>query len=250
MGAALTFLEAYDRHGDLLLDRIVTGDETWNIKYTTSVRLEKDHANTEPTTTDENHKRVRRATLLQIAVAAVAEWYRYRTVACFVTAINKCHRANHSTKHHRYGLSELKSHSCTLVDCTTQSFTLRLYRQQRHWAFDDWKHVAWYNESRFQLKRADGRVRVWRQPYESIDPTCQQGTVQAGGGSEIVWGVGSWRDMGPLIRLDTTLTDEKYVSILSDHLHPFMSIVHSDELAEFQQDNAKPLTFRIAMEGL
>ncbi|GFS52518.1 histone-lysine N-methyltransferase SETMAR [Trichonephila clavipes] len=29
MGAALTYLEAYDRHGDSLLDRIVTGDETW-----------------------------------------------------------------------------------------------------------------------------------------------------------------------------------------------------------------------------
>ena len=29
MGAALTFLEAYHRHGDALLDRIVTGDETW-----------------------------------------------------------------------------------------------------------------------------------------------------------------------------------------------------------------------------
>ncbi|GFX71597.1 uncharacterized protein TNCV_2695851 [Trichonephila clavipes] len=32
------------------------------------------------------------------------------------------------------------------------------------------------------------------------------GTVQAGGGSVIVWGVCSWRDMGPLIRLNTTLT--------------------------------------------
>ncbi|GFV99419.1 mariner Mos1 transposase [Trichonephila clavipes] len=29
MGAVLTFLEAYDRHGDSLLDRIVIGDETW-----------------------------------------------------------------------------------------------------------------------------------------------------------------------------------------------------------------------------
>lgn len=29
MGAALTFLDAYHTHGDSLLDRIVTGDETW-----------------------------------------------------------------------------------------------------------------------------------------------------------------------------------------------------------------------------
>ncbi|GFX91051.1 transposable element tcb2 transposase [Trichonephila clavipes] len=52
--------------------------------------------------------------------------------------------------------------------------------------------------------------------------------------------------MGPLIRLDTTLTGDRYTSILSDHLHPFMSIVHSDGLGEFQQDNAIPHTSRNA----
>ncbi|GFT61585.1 transposable element tcb2 transposase [Trichonephila clavipes] len=36
--------------------------------------------------------------------------------------------------------------------------------------------------------------------------------------------------MGPLIRLDTTLTGDRYASILSDHLRPFMSIVHSHGL--------------------
>ncbi|GFX59783.1 uncharacterized protein TNCV_1778221 [Trichonephila clavipes] len=61
-----------------------------------------------------------------------------------------------------------------------------------------------------------------------MDPTCQQRTVQAGGGSVMVWSVCSWCDMGPLIRLDTTLTSDRYVSILSDLLHPFMSTVLSD----------------------
>ncbi|GBN37511.1 Transposable element Tcb2 transposase [Araneus ventricosus] len=93
-------------------------------------------------------------------------------------------------------------------------------------------------------------IRVWRQPHESMDPACQQGTVQAGGGSVMVWGVCNWRDMGPLIRLDTTLTGDRYVSILSGHLHPFMSIVYSDGLGEFQQDNATPHTSRIATEWL
>ncbi|GFU20898.1 hypothetical protein TNCV_4994991, partial [Trichonephila clavipes] len=37
----------------------------------------------------------------------------------------------------------------------------------------------------FQLNRADGRVRLWRQPPESMDPTCQQGTIQACGGSMV-----------------------------------------------------------------
>ncbi|GFV23661.1 uncharacterized protein TNCV_5108471 [Trichonephila clavipes] len=41
-----------------------------------------------------------------------------------------------------------------------------------------------------------------------MDSTCQQGTVLAGEGSVMVWGVCSWRDMGPLICLDTTLTGD------------------------------------------
>ncbi|GFU83578.1 transposable element Tcb2 transposase [Trichonephila clavipes] len=83
-----------------------------------------------------------------------------------------------------------------------------------------------------------------------MDPTCQQGTVQAGGGSVMVWSVCIWRDMGPLIRLDTTLKGDRYVSILSDHLHQFIFIVHSDGLREFHQENVTPHTTRTATEWL
>ncbi|GFX34850.1 transposable element Tcb2 transposase [Trichonephila clavipes] len=83
-----------------------------------------------------------------------------------------------------------------------------------------------------------------------MDPTCQQGNVQVGGDSFMVWGMCSWRDMGPLIRLDMTLTSDSYASILSDHLPSFIPILHSDGLGEFQQDNATPHTSRIATEWL
>ncbi|GFX68530.1 transposable element Tcb2 transposase [Trichonephila clavipes] len=81
--------------------------------------------------------------------------------------------------------------------------------QHRHWTVDEWQHVALSDEPRFQFNRADGRVRVWRQPHESTDPTCPERTVQADGGSVMVWGVCNWHDMGPLIRLDTILTGTK-----------------------------------------
>ncbi|GFW95365.1 transposable element Tcb2 transposase [Trichonephila clavipes] len=68
---------------------------------------------------------------------------------------------------------------------TARHKALRLAQacQHQHWTVDDWKHVTWFHESRFQLNRADGRARIWRQPHESGEPTCQQGTVQADGGS-------------------------------------------------------------------
>ncbi|GBL95513.1 hypothetical protein AVEN_54117-1 [Araneus ventricosus] len=43
-----------------------------------------------------------------------------------------------------------------------------------------------------------------------IDPVCQQGTIQSGGASVMVWDVCSWRDMGPLIRLEKTLTGDRH----------------------------------------
>ncbi|GBM98246.1 hypothetical protein AVEN_85505-1 [Araneus ventricosus] len=66
----------------------------------------------------------------------------------------------------------------------------------------------------------------------------------------MVWDVCSWRDMGPLIRLETTLTGDRYLSIPPDHLHPFMSIVHSDGLGHFQQDNVTPHASRVATNWL
>ncbi|GBN83004.1 hypothetical protein AVEN_273445-1 [Araneus ventricosus] len=63
-------------------------------------------------------------------------------------------------------------------------------------------------------------------------------------------GMYNWRDMGPLIRLETTLTGDIYLSILYDHLHSFMSIVHSDELGQFQQDNATPHASIVATKWL
>ncbi|GBM78532.1 hypothetical protein AVEN_244615-1 [Araneus ventricosus] len=66
----------------------------------------------------------------------------------------------------------------------------------------------------------------------------------------MVWDVCSWRDMGPLIHLETTLTGDRYLSILPDHLHSFMSILNFDGLGQFQQDNATPHTSRVATKGL
>ncbi|GFY00879.1 transposable element Tcb2 transposase [Trichonephila clavipes] len=88
------------------------------------------------------------------------------------------------------------------------------------------KHVAWSDESRFQLNQANGRVRIWRQPHESMDTTRQQGTVRAGGVSVMVWGDCNWRNMGPLICLNTTLTEFSDQSFL----HSSICRVDADEM--------------------
>ncbi|GFX97494.1 transposable element Tcb2 transposase [Trichonephila clavipes] len=58
-----------------------------------------------------------------------------------------------------------------LLTARHKALRLAWTRQQRHWTVDDWKHVAWSDESRFQLNRADGRVLVWKQPHGSYMST-------------------------------------------------------------------------------
>lgn len=123
----------------------------------------------------------------------------------------------------------------SLLTAPVKRFTRHLTRQQLHWTVDEWKHVAW---SYCQLYHADGRVRLLSQPDESIGLACQQKNVQTDGASVMVWVGCSWTDMGPLIRLETNLTEYRYVAILSDHLRPFMPNVPSDGLRQFEQNNA------------
>ncbi len=52
------------------------------------------------------------------------------------------------------------------------------------------------NWTRFLLRHSDGRVRIWHEEHESMDPSCLVSTVQAGGGV-MVWGIFSWHTLGP-----------------------------------------------------
>ncbi|GBN00502.1 hypothetical protein AVEN_37288-1 [Araneus ventricosus] len=92
-----------------------------------------------------------------------------------------------------------------LLAALHKALLLSWVRHHYHWTVDDWKYVTWSDESRSQLYRTDARVQVRKQSLIH-SPVCQQVTVQSGGASVMVWDVCSWRDMGPLIRLETTLT--------------------------------------------
>ncbi|GBN10646.1 hypothetical protein AVEN_45221-1 [Araneus ventricosus] len=76
-----------------------------------------------------------------------------------------------------------------LLNACHQAARLAWSREHREWTLEDWKRVAWSDESRFRLLHADGRLRIWRQAHEAMDPACQVGIVQGHGGSIMVWGV-------------------------------------------------------------
>uniref|UniRef100_A0A4W4EIZ2 Uncharacterized protein n=1 Tax=Electrophorus electricus TaxID=8005 RepID=A0A4W4EIZ2_ELEEL len=49
-------------------------------------------------------------------------------------------------------------------------------------------------------------ICVWRKPHEAMDVACQQGTIEVGSGSIMVWGWFNRHSMGSLVRLQTSLT--------------------------------------------
>ncbi len=71
-----------------------------------------------------------------------------------------------------------------------------------------------------------------------MDPSCLVSMVQAGGGGVMVWGIFSWHTLGPLVPIEHRLNATAYLSIVADHVHPFMTTVYQSSDGYFQQDNA------------
>ncbi len=72
--------------------------------------------------------------------------------------------------------------------------------------------------------------------HESMDPSCLVATVQAGGGGVMVWGIFSWHTLGALLPIEHCLNATVYLSIVADHVHPFMTTVYPSSDGYFQQN--------------
>jgi len=54
----------------------------------------------------------------------------------------------------------------------------------------------------------------------------------------MVWGMFSWHTLGSLVPIGHRLNATAYLSIVSDHVHPFMVTMSPSSDGYFQQDNA------------
>ncbi len=137
--------------------------------------------------------------------------------------------------------SSRRPHRVPLLSSKNRKRRLQFAQVHQNWTIEDWKNVAWSDESRFLLRYSDGRVRIWRKEHESMDPSCLVSTVQAAGGGVMVWGIFSWYTLGPLVPIEHRLNATAYLSIVADHVHPFMTTVYPSSDGYFQQDNVTKL---------
>ncbi len=113
------------------------------------------------------------------------------------------------------GYSSRRPHRVPLLSTKNRKRRLLFTKAHQNWTIEDWKNVAWSDESRFLLRHSDGRVRIWRKEHESMDPSCLVSMVQAGGGV-MVWGIFSWHTLGPLEPIEHHLNATVYLSIVAD----------------------------------
>ena len=118
------------------------------------------------------------------------------------------------------GCSTKRKHRVPLLSAKNRKLRLQFAQAHQNWTIEDWKNVAWSDESRFQLQHSDGRVRIWRKQHESMDPSCLVSTVQAGGGV-MVWGICSWPNLDPFVLIEHCLNATAYLSIVDDYVHPY-----------------------------
>ncbi len=146
-------------------------------------------------------------------------------------------RTTHQTLK-QMGYCSRRPHRVPLLSAKNRERRPPFAQAHQNWTIEDWKNVAWSDESMFLLRHSDGRVRIWHKDHESMDPSCLVSTVQAGGGGLIVFRTFSWHTLGPLVLIEHRLNATDYLSIVADHVHPFMTAVYPSSNSYFQQNNA------------
>ena len=93
--------------------------------------------------------------------------------------------------------------------------------QRIHWRQRQWQRVIFTDESRFRLFRADGRIKVWREPRQKLQPRHLQLT-EGQSVSLHVWAGITLNSRTDLIFLDRNVNAARYGNLLQQHLMPFI----------------------------
>lgn len=100
-----------------------------------------------------------------------------------------------------------------------------------------WNRVIFTDESKYNLFKSDGKVKVWRKPNTEMHERNLTCSVKHGGGSQMVWGCMSANGVGELHFIDGIMDHKMYIEILKQNLHKSVEKMGLSDNYVFTQDN-------------
>ncbi|GBM37857.1 hypothetical protein AVEN_193376-1 [Araneus ventricosus] len=108
--------------------------------------------------------------------------------------------------------------------------------EHRDWTMDEWKRVAWSDESQFLIHHVNGHVRIRHLPGEQLVPSCTAGHTQTCVHRR------SYTALGPVVVVEQTMKAANYLNIIADQLHPYMVFVFPTGNGIFHQETTPHVT--------
>ncbi len=99
---------------------------------------------------------------------------RKASVTLIITRYNQCMQntiSEHTTRRtlKQMGSSSRRPHRVPLLSAKNRTRRIQFTQPHQNGTIEDWKNVAWSDESRLLLQHSDGRVRIWLKEHESMD---------------------------------------------------------------------------------
>ena len=88
----------------------------------------------------------------------------------------------------------------------------------KDWTVEDWKRVAWSDETKINCLGLDGCKWVWKRPGEGLSDRLIEETVKFEKGSVMIWGCMTWEGLGYAAKIDGRMDSDLYLQILKDDL--------------------------------
>ena len=135
--------------------------------------------------------------------------------------------------------------------------------EYRQWTDDDWGHVLFSDETKFNLNNPDGGQYVRRPVNERFNQRYVRETEKYGGGAVFAWGISGFKltrnnltigcfsrnGVGPLVRIQGTMDAPQYRDILANHILPYAQEIMPSNWF-FLQDNDPKHTSNLLMGAL
>ncbi|KAM7315852.1 putative transposable element tc1 transposase [Ixodes scapularis] len=138
------------------------------------------------------------------------------------------------------GLKSRMSAQKPLLTDTNKAQRYRFAQDHQEWTVDQWRTVVFSDESTFTTMW-DQRLGVWRPDCHRYDPQFIQNVAASGRTMVNVWGALSKDGLGPLFRIEGSLTSQIYCEVIDYVMLPYVLDGHFPDSDFTYQHDLSPV---------